>query len=107
MLLDTALLCNSLGFSLGGCFEASWGALWDLLGTLWGAWKGSRAVLGGSWRPLGELFGTSWALEGLLGPLGSHLEASWDSLGILAEKSAILDLISEWVIKLFGATKSD
>ena len=63
-------LGGPLGVS-GGLLEPSWGALWTLLGTFWGAWR---------------------AQDDLLGPLGRHLEASWDTPRKSCEKKTILDL---------------
>ena len=71
--------------SLGGLLETSWGALWTLLGTFWGAWR---------------------AQEDLLGPLGRHLEASWDTPRKSYEKNTILGLSPVKVITLLGVQKS-
>ena len=70
--------------SLGGLLEPSWGALWTLLGTFWGAWR---------------------AQEDLLGPLGRHLEASWDTPRKSYEKNTILDLKNHGVGHTFGGPK--
>ena len=67
-----------------GCFGSLWGALWTLLGTFWGAWR---------------------AQDDLLGPLGRHLEASWDTPRKSYEKKTILDLRNCAGYHTFGGPK--